>query len=150
MAESTPKSEVGVLVDDDIRELLRDGHISAAVTVDDFQVQPASLDLRLGCVRVCVCVCVCVHVCMCLRHQRERCVAVIKRLISPPKQHVWGVNAGHQIFRRDGNTWTNVPGLLKCISAADDGSVYGCNAADDIYKWENNTWVQVQGESKKI
>ena len=75
MAESTPKSEVGVLVDDDIRELLRDGHISAAVTVDDFQVQPASLDLRLGCVRVCVCVCVCVYACVRVRDMTNCCFA---------------------------------------------------------------------------
>ena len=38
----------GVLPDRDLRELIASGAISAAVPVTDAQVQPASLDLRLG------------------------------------------------------------------------------------------------------
>lgn len=47
--------KAGVLVDDDIRELIREGRIVAAgaAAIDDLQIQPASLDLRLGFV-VCV------------------------------------------------------------------------------------------------
>jgi hypothetical protein len=58
-------------------------------------------------------------------------------------RQVWGVNAANEIFRRDGQSWTKLPGLLTVISAADDGTVYGRNSTDNIFRWENNNWLLV-------
>lgn len=46
--EKSTKRRSGVLPSQAIRNLISDGQISAAIPIDDAQIQPASLDLRLG------------------------------------------------------------------------------------------------------
>ena len=50
----------------------------------------------------------------------------------------------------DGN-WTIVPGALKHVSVAADGTVWGVNSADNIYRWlGGGDWVQIPGSLKQI
>ena len=49
-APDSPPRGRGVLPSQDIRKLIADGAISAPQPVEDRQIQPASLDLRLGAV----------------------------------------------------------------------------------------------------
>lgn len=47
MARSEPR-KTGILPSQEIRELIRNGKIRSGVEIDDGQIQPASMDLRLG------------------------------------------------------------------------------------------------------
>ena len=63
---------------------------------------------------------------------------------------VWGVNAGDEIFRRDGNAWTRIAGALKQISVGDARNVWGVNRNDEIYRRNGNAWTRVAGALKHL
>jgi tectonin-like protein len=43
-----------------------------------------------------------------------------------------------------------VPGQLKQVSVAGDGTVWGVNAVDDIFRWTGSAWQQVPGKLAQI
>ncbi len=49
-----------------------------------------------------------------------------------------------------GDSWHKIPGGLKCVSAASDGTVWGVNKNDDIYRRVGNSWQKVSGGLKQI
>lgn len=49
-------------------------------------------------------------------------------------QYVMGVNASGNIWRWTGNTWRQVPGALKWVSVARDGTAWGVNASQNIFR----------------
>ena len=63
---------------------------------------------------------------------------------------VWGCNAAHQIFRRDGAAWTKVSGALKQISVGRAGVVWGVNASDKIFRWNGSGWTAVAGSLRHV
>ena len=64
-----------------------------------------------------------------------------------PNDRVWGVNSGHSIYRRTGESWTQVAGGLKCVSVGASG-VWGVNSADQIYYREGTYGDQDSSGSK--
>mmetsp|Transcript_3256 Transcript_3256/g.5226 ORF Transcript_3256/g.5226 Transcript_3256/m.5226 type:complete len:452 (-) Transcript_3256:71-1426(-) len=61
-------------------------------------------------------------------------------------REVWGVNKSHDVYRwENDSTWVQIPGKLKCISSADDGTVVGSNAQDEIYRFDNGNWTKLPG-----
>lgn len=50
-----------------------------------------------------------------------------------------------EIYRRTGNSWTQVSGALKHVSVANDGTVWGVNDDDEIYRCNGSAWDQVPG-----
>jgi hypothetical protein len=43
-----------------------------------------------------------------------------------------------------------IPGPLKYVSVASDGTVWGVNANDMIYRRDGNYWTQIPGRLKQI
>jgi hypothetical protein len=50
-------------------------------------------------------------------------------------QNIWALDGSDQIFKWNGTAWQKMPGLLRNISAAGDGTVWGINAQGSVYKW---------------
>src|SRR5690554_4049768 len=46
--------------------------------------------------------------------------------------------------------WMPVPGALKHVSVAADGTVWGVNAADQIYRRDGNAWTRISGALKQV
>jgi hypothetical protein len=67
-----------------------------------------------------------------------------------PRYAIWGVNSSDDIYRRDIDTWTQIPGNLKQISAGDRDNIWGVNSADDILYWNGTDWTQVAGKLKNV
>lgn len=63
---------------------------------------------------------------------------------------VWGCNASHQIFRRDGSAWTRIAGSLRQVSVGRDGQVWGVNADDKIFRWNGAGWTAVSGALRHV
>ena len=71
--------------------------------------------------------------------------------VSANGQHVWGVNAGTQIYHRAGRggSWTVIPGGLKQVEVSGCGNhVAGTNDADDIYYRHGvaGDWTKLPGK----
>ena len=58
---------------------------------------------------------------------------------------IWGVNKENDIFRWNGEDWTQVPGKLRQISVGPDGSVWGVNGIDEIFRWTGQSWQKIPG-----
>lgn len=64
---------------------------------------------------------------------------------------VWVIGVGDQgggnfnIFRRDGDKWTLVPGAAVRIAADNNGSAWVVNAAGMVFRYSGETWVPVPG-----
>ena len=56
--------------------------------------------------------------------------------------HVWGVNANGEIYKRNGSNWERVPGNLKQVSVGTDGAAWGRDANDDVFKWDGSDWIK--------
>ena len=56
----------------------------------------------------------------------------LKQISVSDLNRVWGVNSGDNIYRRNGNSWQQVEGKLKCVSVGQAG-VWGVNSGDNIY-----------------
>ena len=56
----------------------------------------------------------------------------LKQVSVSENNRVWGVNSGDNIYRRNGNSWQQVGGKLKCVSVGQAG-VWGVNSNDDIF-----------------
>ncbi|MCP4088450.1 MAG: T9SS type A sorting domain-containing protein, partial [Gammaproteobacteria bacterium] len=67
---------------------------------------------------------------------------------------VWGVNSNNEIYHRKSynSTWMNVPGLLKQVSIAADGTVRGVNKKSEIYRreYDNRSWMRIPGAPKQV
>jgi Tectonin domain len=63
--------------------------------------------------------------------------------------NIWGVNAKNQIFTWTGDTWRQVAGELKNVSAGADGSVWGVNRKDEIFRWTGDSFTLVPDRSLK-
>ncbi len=48
---------------------------------------------------------------------------------------IWALNAVGEVFRWNGTAWQLMPGNLKSISVAADGTVWGVNAEGTIWQW---------------
>lgn len=46
--------------------------------------------------------------------------------------------------------WTSIPGSLKCVACASDGTVWGVNSADNIFRWLGGGWEQIPGGLKQV
>ena len=70
--------------------------------------------------------------------------------VSADGQHIWGVNAGDQVYRRDvaNAKWERVPGALTqvCVSAC-GGHVLGVNRGGAIYhrQRKDSAWTKLSG-----
>ncbi|RKG65441.1 hypothetical protein D7W79_37885 [Corallococcus exercitus] len=51
-------------------------------------------------------------------------------------KNIWALDASDGVFQWTGSAWQKVPGALRNISAAGDGSVWGLNAQGLVYKWQ--------------
>jgi hypothetical protein len=47
-----------------------------------------------------------------------------------------GVNKSGNIWRWSGSTWRQVPGALKWISVASDGTAWGVNASQNVFRMQ--------------
>ncbi|KZS41232.1 hypothetical protein AWE51_22775 [Aquimarina aggregata] len=58
----------------------------------------------------------------------------------------WVVNAGNQIYRRDGGNWTRIPGNAVDIGCSGtSGSIYRVDSNGRIFFYNNNSWSQTSG-----
>jgi virginiamycin B lyase len=65
--------------------------------------------------------------------------------------NIWGVNAKNQIFTWTGNSWRQVAGELKYVSASSDGAVWGVNSKDEVFRWTGKSFTPVaDGTLKQI
>ncbi|NTX04576.1 tectonin domain-containing protein [Myxococcus sp. CA040A] len=51
-------------------------------------------------------------------------------------KNIWALDGSDQVYQWSGTAWQKVPGALRNISAAGDGSVWGLNAQGLVYKWQ--------------
>lgn len=51
-------------------------------------------------------------------------------------QYIMGVNKDGNIWRWTGNMWRQVPGALKWISVASDGTAWGVNASQNVFRMQ--------------
>ncbi|MCP4078449.1 MAG: hypothetical protein GY744_19995, partial [Gammaproteobacteria bacterium] len=69
-------------------------------------------------------------------------------------EDVWGVNFNNEIFHRkySNNYWKKVPGLLKQVAVAANGTVWGVNKKNVIYrrKDDNRSWEKIPGALKQV
>ena len=78
----------------------------------------------------------------------------MKTLVENPSE-VWGVNSGHDIYKRPGDgsgNWQKVGGELKDVSVGSQ-YIWGVNSNDDIYKCKRpctGGWERVDGGLSQI
>jgi virginiamycin B lyase len=46
--------------------------------------------------------------------------------------------------------WTSIPGSLKYVACAGDGTVWGVNSSDNIFRWLGGGWEQIPGSLKQV
>lgn len=50
-------------------------------------------------------------------------------------RNIWALDGANQVFKWSGSAWQKMPGSLRNIAAAWDGSVWGINAQGSVVKW---------------
>ncbi len=80
----------------------------------------------------------------------ERIAGALKHASVGNDGTVWGVNAGDDIFRRNGNAWERVSGALKQISVGNAANVWGVNRNDNIFRWNGSSWTRISGALKHV
>ena len=50
-------------------------------------------------------------------------------------RNIWALDGADQVFKWSGSAWQKMPGSLRNIAAAWDGSVWGINAQGSVFKW---------------
>jgi hypothetical protein len=76
--------------------------------------------------------------------------------VSAAGKHVWGVNAGDQIWRFNGNGgWDQIPGSATQVSVGWDGSVWVCNRGGQVYRFHGNMaldsgWQLMEGNVNSL
>jgi len=50
-------------------------------------------------------------------------------------RNIWALDGADQVFKWSGSAWQKMPGSLRNIAAAWDGSVWGINAQGSVVKW---------------
>lgn len=63
---------------------------------------------------------------------------------------VWGVDQNQAIYRRDGNTWTLIPGKLVDIAVGSRDLVWGVDKDDAIYRRDGTNWTTIPGRLVSI
>ena len=63
---------------------------------------------------------------------------------------IWGVDGKQNIYRRDGSSWTQIPGHLVQISVGNAGQVWGVDANDLIYRRDGNSWTNIPGHLTNV
>ncbi|KAJ3101827.1 hypothetical protein HDU96_009854 [Phlyctochytrium bullatum] len=65
---------------------------------------------------------------------------------------VVGVNSNDDIYRYDNGQWTKLPGMLKHVTACDDGSLWGVNRNNKIFYSSNpnGNWIEIGGRLTQI
>jgi len=61
----------------------------------------------------------------------------------------FAVTASEQVFRRDGNSWTQLPGSFTKIAASNANEVWGIDVFGNASRWDGSQWQSVGGSPVK-
>jgi len=72
--------------------------------------------------------------------------------ISAKGNEVWGISSGDKIWRYNGNTWIQMPGLAVSVGASADGRTWVVNRTGQIFRFNLTTkkWDLIPGQLKQI
>ena len=58
-------------------------------------------------------------------------------------KNIWALDGANQVFKWSGSAWEKMPGSLRTIAAAWDGSVWGIDAQGSVVKWVPSQAISV-------